>query len=287
MARDDKDFGFRLLSSGENDIMSDEKHEKELDPGAAIVRGFLYRALEIMARDLQERAAEGDGKLDGDAVAASLAAMKNPRSPVMGAICRAAWQECEKLFESESRKEDRKAPFERLMVWPFAHLLPAGGNRDGADEAISRRIIPGYMAAVEDIIGPVAFGRNQERCRELVQGIRNRRGGAFSWDDVYADPMARAIVDDVLVALAMEFQEFEEQRDWFIGLVNDAMPMPTNGSGHPTALEDDSFAAIMRALFQDLADRLENDEERALVIARYDRARVACVEAFLLDLDEE
>ena len=166
-------------------------------------------------------------------------------------------------------------------------LLPAGGNRDGAGEAISRRIIPGYMAAIEDIIGPVAFGRNQERCRELVQGIRNRRGGAFGWDDVYADPMARAIVDDVLVALAMEFQEFEEQRDWFIGLVNDAMPMPTNGSGHPTALEDDSFAAIMRALFQDMADRLENDDERALVIARYDRAMVARVEAFLLDLDEE
>lgn len=267
--------------------MSDHKHEKELDPGAAIVRGFLYRALEIMARDLQERAAEGDGKLDGDAVAASLAAMKNPKSPVMSAICRAAWQECETLFESESRKEDRKAPFERLMVWPFAHLLPAGGNRDGEGEAISRRIIPGYMAAIEDIIGPVAFGRNQERCRELVQGIRNRRGGAFGWDDVYADPMARAIVDDVLVALAMEFQEFEEQRDWFIGLVNDAMPMPTNGSGHPTALEDDSFAAIMRALFQDMADRLENDDERALVIARYDRAMVARVEAFLLDLDEE
>lgn len=267
--------------------MSDHKHEKELDPGAAIVRGFLYRALEIMARDLQERAAEGGGSLDASAIAVSLADMKNPKSPVMGAICRAAWQECERLFESESRKEDRKAPFERLMVWPFAHLLPAGGNRDGEGETISRRIIPGYMAAIEDIIGPVAFGRNQERCRELVQGIRNKRGGAFSWDDVYADPMARAIVDDVLVALAMEFQEFDDQRDWFIGLVNDAMPMPTNGSGHPTALEDESFAAIMRALFRDLADRLDSEETRALVVARYDRAMVARVETLLEELEDE
>ena len=138
--------------------MSDEKHEMELDPGAAIVRGFMYRALEIMARDLQERAAEADGALDGDAVAASLAGMKDPKSPVMGAICRAAWQECESLFESEARKEDRKAPFERLMVWPFAHLLPAGGNRDGGEETISRRIIPGYLAAIEDLVGPVVFG---------------------------------------------------------------------------------------------------------------------------------
>lgn len=267
--------------------MSDEKHEKDLDPGAAIVRGFLYRALEIMARDMQERVAQADGKLDSGAIAESLAVMKNPKSPVMGAICRAAWQECERLFESESRKEDRRASFERLMVWPFAHLLPAGGSRDGGEETISRRVIPGYMAAIEDIVGPVAFGRSEERCRELVQGIRNKRGGAFTWDDVYADPMARAIVEDVLVALAMEFQDFEEQRDWFIGLVNDAMPLPTNGSGHATALDDDSFAAIMRSLFEDLARRLDTADGKDMLTAKYDRAMVARVEAFLEELEEE
>lgn len=266
--------------------MSDEKHEMELDPGAAIVRGFMYRALEIMARDLQERAAEADGALDGDAVAASLAGMKDPKSPVMGAICRAAWQECESLFESEARKEDRKAPFERLMVWPFAHLLPAGGNRDGGEETISRRIIPGYLAAIEDLVGPVVFGRQQESCRQLVQGIRNNRGGAFSWDDVYADTMARIIVDDVLVALAMEFQEFEEQRDWFIGLVNDAMPLPTNGAGGATALDDDGFTAIMRALYDSLARELETEDGDALIAAKYNRSVVDRVLAFLEALDE-
>lgn len=266
--------------------MSDEKHEMELDPGAAIVRGFMYRALEIMARDLQERAAEADGALDGDAVAASLAGMKDPKSPVMGAICRAAWQECERLFESEARKEDRTAPFERLMVWPFAHLLPAGGSRDGGEESISRRIIPGFMAAIEDMVGPVVFGRQQERCRELVQGIRNKRGGAFTWDDVYADAMARVIVDDILVGLAMEFQEFEEQRDWFIGLVNDAMPLPTNGSGHATALDDEGFSAIMHALYDDLARRLETEDGDAMIAARSSRPAVDRILAFLEELDE-
>jgi len=266
--------------------MSDEKHETELDPGAAIVRGFMYRALELMARDLRERAREAGGTLDSDAVMASLAGMKDPKSPVMGAICRAAWKECERLLESEARKEDRRAPFERLMVWPFAHLLPAGGSRDGGDETVSRRVIPGYIAAIEDMVGPVAFGRQQERCRELVQGIRNKRGGAFTWDDVYADPMARAIVDDVLVALAMEFQEFDEQRDWFIGLVNDAMPLPTNGSGHAAAMDDESFAAIMRALYSDLARRLDSDDGDAMIAARFSRPAVDRVLSFLEELDQ-
>lgn len=264
--------------------MSDEDRETELDPGAAIVRGFLYRALDIMARDLRGRAADAKGALDNDAVAASLAGMKDPKSPVMGAICRAAWQECARLFESEARREDRKAPFERLIVWPFAHLLPAGGGRDGGRETISRRIIPGFMGAIEDLIGPVTFGRQQERSRKLVQGIRNGRGGAFTWDDVYADPAARVIVDDVLVALAMEFQEFELQRNWFVGLVNDAMPLPTNGSGHATALDDQGFAIIMLALYGDLAGRLETADGDAAISARFSRPAVDRVLAFVRDL---
>lgn len=264
--------------------MSDEDCETELDPGEAIVRGYLYRALDIMARDLRGRAADSKGALDNDAVAASLAGMKDPKSPVMGAICRAAWQECARQFETEGRREDRKAPFERLMVWPFAHLLPAGGHRDGGRDTVSRRIIPGFMGAIEDLIGPVTFGRHQERSRELVQGIRGRRGGAFTWDDVYADPLARAIVDDVLVALAMEFQEFEMQRNWFIGLVNDAMPLPTNGAGHATALDDKGFAGIMRALYGDLADRLGTDEGDAAISARFTRPAVDRVLALVREL---
>lgn len=264
--------------------MSDDKHGKELDPGTAIVRGFILRALDIMARDLRDRAGRTGRALDGDDVAASLAALKDPKSPVMGAICRAAWQECERLFESEARKEDRKAALERLLVSPFAHLLPAGGNRDGEGDAISRRVIPGFIAAVEDMIGPVAFGRQQERCRELVQGIRNKRGGAFTWDDVYAEPMARAIVDDILIALAMEFGEFEAQRDWFIGLVNDAMPLPTNGSGHSNTLDDEGFAAIMRALYADIVRRLGTEDGRALIAARFGLPAVDRIHALMDDL---
>ncbi len=267
--------------------MSEEKRETELDPGATIVRGFVYRALEIMARDLQERAEAAGGTLDSNVVGASLASMKDPNFSVMGAICRAAWQECEDLYGAGSGKEDRKAPFERLMVWPFAHLLPIGGGRDGEAETISRRVIPGFMAALEDVVGPVAFGRQQERCREMVQGIRNKLGDAFSWDEVYAHPMARAIVDEILVALVMEFDNFEEQRDWFIGLVNDAMPMPTNGSGHPTALDNDGFTAIMRALYDNLAAALETDDGDALIAAKFSRPAINRILVFLEALDED
>ncbi len=258
----------------------------DLDPGAAIVRGYVYRALEILARDLQGRLRDGDGPLAEADIEQALDRLRDSRSPVIGAICRAAWQECELLFESETRREDRKAAFERLLVWPFAHLLPESGARDGGAGTISRRIIPGYLAAIEDLVGPVVFGRHQERCRELVRGIRRRRGGAFNWDDVYADPLAQTIVDDLLVSLAKEFEDFAEQRDWFIGLVNDAMPLPTNGSGHSLSLDDEGFGAIMRALYRHIAGELQTGAGRDRLGARHSPPTIEAVESLLSELEE-
>lgn len=256
----------------------------ELEPGPAAIRGYLYRALNLLARDMRDRANAGGGSIGTKEIAAVLDSFKRADSPVLSAICQAVWDDCGAIFESEGRGEDRKAPFQRLMVWPFAHLLPEHGDRDGAGGTLSRRIIPGYMAALEDLVGPVFFGRQQERTRELVRAARNARGGAFRWEDVHADRHSHDIVDDVLVRLAAEFADFEQQRDWFIGLVNDAMPLPTNGSGHAVALDDDGFAMLMRALFSRLARTLSKPDGEARIIERHGPTAVRNIRALLAEL---
>lgn len=264
--------------------MSEEK-PIELEPGPAAVRGYLYRAANLLARALQDRAKANGGSIGVSEIGEVLESFKRPDSPVVGAICQAAWNDCGAIFESEGRGEDRKAPFLRLMVWPFAHLLPEHGSRDGAGGTLSRRIIPGYMAALEDMVGPVLFGRQQERSHELVRTMRTARGGAFRWEDVYEDRHSGDIVDDMLVHLAGEFEDFDRQRDWFIGLVNDAMPLPTNGSGHAVALDDDGFELLMKALYSHLAQALETPEGEARLVERYGAAAVKNVIALLLELD--
>lgn len=248
-------------------------------PGPAVIRGYLYRAMDLLARELLARAEAAGGRLAADDVGAALEAVRRPDSPTLAAVCRAAWEECGLVYDSEGRGDDRKAAFERLMVWPFAHLLPEGGQRDGGVRTISRRVIPGYLAAVEDMIGPLLYGRHQERCRELVRTTRRTRGGAFRWDDVYGDPTSQTIVNDVAMRLVEEFDDFEAQRDWFIGLVNDAMPLPTNGYGHTVALDDEGFTAIMTALFRDLMRRLQSARERAALVERYSALAVKRLEA--------
>jgi len=262
-----------------------EETTVELEPGPAAVRGYLYRTANLLARELRDRAKANGGSIGIGEIGEVLESFKRPDSPVLGAICRAAWDDCGAIFESEGRGEDRKAPLLRLMVWPFAHLLPEHGGRDGAGGTLSRRIIPGYMAALEDMVGPVFFGRQQERSRELVRATRNARGGAFRWEDVYNDRHSQDIVNDVLVHLAGEFGDFDPQRDWFIGLVNDAMPLPTNGSGHAVALDDDGFTVLMKALYSRLAEALATHEGEARLLERHGAAAVEKVVALLVELN--
>lgn len=261
-----------------------EEESIELEPGPAAVRGYLYRTVNLLARAIQDRAKAGGGSIGVNEIGEVLESFKRPDSPVLGAICQAAWGDCGAIFESEGRGEDRKAPFQRLMVWPFAHLLPDHGSRDGAGGTLSRRIIPGYMAALEDLVGPVVFGRQQERSRDLVRATRTARGGAFFWEDVYEDRHSQDIVDDMLVTLAGEFGDFDQQRDWFIGLVNDAMPLPTNGSGHAVALDDDGFALLMNALYLRLARALATHEGEARLVERHGATAVRNVVALLVEL---
>jgi len=261
-----------------------EDISKEPEPGPAAVRGYVNRALNLLARDMRDRAIAGSGAIGPEEIAAVLDSFKRPDSPVLSAICQAVWDDCGAIFEREGRGEDRKTPFQRLMVSPFAHLLPEHGDRDGAAGTLSRRIIPGYMAALEDLVGPVFFGRQLERTRELVRATRSARGGTFRWEDVYADRYSQDIVDDTLVQLAAEFADFHRQRDWFVGLVNDAMPLPTNGSGHAVSFDDGGFALLMRALYARLARALWKPDGEARIVERYGPAAAKNIRALLAEL---
>lgn len=241
----------------------------ELDSGPAVIRAHLYRALEALSRDLQQRARKSGGQLSAGDIDATLRDFRRSGSGTLAAISRAAWLECGVVFAEQPPDEDRKAAFERLMVWPFQHLLPAGGKADGKDAVLSRRFIPGYLAAVQELIDPVMFGRFQERCRELVRDVRDRKGRGFQWSDVTGDPAARQAVNDVLVQMTDGLETFEELRDGFIDTVNGAIvPNPDGGDAAPR-FGPAEFGAMMTALYGDLATTFKSKEGEAGLIARY------------------
>lgn len=253
----------------------------ELDSGPAVIRAHLYRTLDLLSHDLQRRAKKNGGQLTTGDIDAAMRDFRRSGSGTLAAISRSAWLECGIVFAEQPPDEERKAAFERLMVWPFEDLLPAGGKADGKDAKLSRRFIPGYLAAIQDLIDPVMFGRFQERCRELVREIRDRKGRAFQWSNVTADPAARQAVNDVLVQMANGFETFDEQREAFIEIVNGAIVSKRNGAGTASRFDKAKFRMMMTALYGDLVGTLETTEGEAGMIARYGATEAEAARDFI------
>jgi hypothetical protein len=264
--------------------MTDEK-PVELERGPASVRTYVYRALDLLSRELRERAERNGGLLSTVEIDVAVDAFKRAQSAAIGGICRAAWDECGVLFDSEQRGEDRKSAFERLLVRPFEYLL--ADDTAVAGESLSRRVIPGYLAAVQEITGPIVFGRHQERCKDLVHLVRDARGNAFTWDDVYTDSASTDIVDDILTEVAGNFGEFEKQRERFIRMVNNAMPASGNGTGEAQGFSPADFSLMMSALYASLSDKLVTQAGEEREIERYNAEKVAQIKALLAALHEE
>ncbi len=80
----------------------------ELERGPASIRAFVLRALELLARDLLEKADRNGGLLNTSEIDAAAEEFKRSHAAAIGGISAAAWEECGVIFDSEQRGEDRK-----------------------------------------------------------------------------------------------------------------------------------------------------------------------------------
>ncbi|HSV27909.1 MAG TPA: hypothetical protein VLL76_00080, partial [Candidatus Omnitrophota bacterium] len=114
---------------------------------------------------------------------------------------RRSFDDCSQSREARRWDSARRRPFDRLLMKTFAHLFPPRQGDDGGQGILSRRMIPGFNLAIDKMIGPTLY----EQCQRKSQAILDRHrqsNGAYDWDRVHADAEARALVGDVLVALA-------------------------------------------------------------------------------------
>lgn len=181
----------------------------------------------------------------------------------------------------------RSRPFDRILAKRFAHLFPARVGDDGTRSGgmLSRRMLPGFTAAVTKMIGPDLYEQCQHKAQAIVERHR-RRDETIDWEAIYRDPVGRALVSDVLVVIAHYFDAFEKRREWFITVVNNNLAAPRPGSGDATwELGEAGFRAMMQALFAELRAEIERDGGESLR-ERYGPQTLADVRDFLQRLDD-
>jgi hypothetical protein len=194
-----------------------------------------------------------------------------------------AWDECTQTREVLKWEGERDQPFERILMRRFAHLFPPRSGDDGGEGILSRRMIPGFHVAVGMMIGPTLF----EQCRKRSAAILERHpgtNGGHDWRAIHADAEARLLIDDILMVVAHYFADFRKRRIWFVDLVNSRLAQPKPGArDEHWRLDDNAFAALMRALYADLGSSIHADP--APIRARWGETAYDSLSRFILHLE--
>ncbi|MCK5622657.1 MAG: hypothetical protein KAJ11_10240 [Alphaproteobacteria bacterium] len=246
----------------------------ELGPGPTRLKSLAQILLERVADHLCDAAANSGGKLDPAGIQASLDEFHRRSDPDITDFYRTGWNECLAVIDEVRRESSRRMPFERLMVKSFAPLLPAAHQPVEPGRGLSRRVLPGFLSSLQQMLGPVLLEQYQNRCRELVRIIQTARGNDFEWEDVYTDPTSQVIVNDVLVHISKHFADFNRRRTWLIGVIAGEMSLGEDAVERDWCFREAEFHMLMTALFKPLRGKIETGEGQQRIKDRY--GTVAC-----------
>lgn len=257
----------------------------ELGPGPTRLKTLTQIVLDRIAEYLQHEAKVRGGALDGPQLAAAIESFRNSTEDDAQEFYRTGWNECLSVINEVRRESSRRMPLERLMVYPLSHLLPAAHQPVVPGRGLSRRILPGFLSALYQMLGPVLLDQYQNRCRELVRIIQTARGNDFDWKDVHDDPTSQVIVNDVLVHLSRHFSNFAKRRAWMMGIIVSQMPLGEDETERAWVFGEAEFAMLIEALFRSLRTEMASPEGRQRVGDRYGIVVCEILEDFFSDLD--
>ena len=257
----------------------------ELGPGPARLKTLTQIVLDRITEHLEQEAERQGGSLDGPQLRAAIETFRNSSDNDARDFYRAGWNECLSVIDEVRRDSSRRMPFERLMVKPLDHLLPAAHQPVISGKGLSRRTIPGFLSALHQMLGPVLLEQYQNRCRELVRIIETARGNDFDWKDVHSDPTSQVIVNDVLVHISRHFSNFARRRNWMTGIIVSQMPLGEDETERAWIFGDAEFAMMMEALFRPLRNEMASPEGKQRIQDRYGTVVCEMLGDFFSDLD--
>jgi hypothetical protein len=187
--------------------------------------------------------------------------------------------------------QERKYPFDRLIVKTFSHRLPGESELTLKTGAVSRRALPGFFMAMNMMLGMDTVEELQERVRKIVSRVRSGRQDEFSWNDIYAAPEAREVTLDALVTMAPYFDDLERRSQWFITMI-DGNLVPIDPE-RPDAAEESEwemtelgFLGMVHGLFSELRKALAGKNSRSELVKRHGAETCKALATTLRKIDD-
>lgn len=264
-----------------------EGTKRKIGVGPGIIRDAATDAIDVLTGQLLQRAKENGGGLTAPAIRETVAQFKQQPNALLTEIFETYWKRCRDSAESAHWTSARKFHFERIMVKCFSGLLPRKDETIEAGRHLSRRIIPGFIHALQQMMGPEIYEQYGDRATSLVDTLRAVHGEGFTWNEVYADPSCQAVVEEVLVGITQHFADIGKRRNWMIDVIDAHMPATSNEGEKAWHFGDGAFHTLMNALYGALREQIKSPEGRDNIKSRHGDDRVLALEKMFADLTQD
>ncbi|MEQ8603423.1 MAG: hypothetical protein RIB45_08885 [Marivibrio sp.] len=235
---------------------------------------YMRRVADAVART-------GVTTIDPQALESIAERMSRGEDPALQKIYERTWERLQESFEHAFWARMRKYPLERLIVSRFEHKLAPRDEAPAPGETLSRRVIPAFIGALHQMIGPDLFNEYEERSRNLVEAVRSLEGDGAAWDKLYQHPQADVLVNDILVYIARYFTDAPKRRHWLTGYMERSLPSAKTESEKRWVFGDREFHLLLGALYEQLEAQLQKPEIRIRHVKRYGEENVQMVEEAL------
>lgn len=192
-----------------------------------------------------------------------------------------AFSTCRRLLgEAEGRS---LPPFERVLIEPLRPLLPRFGGSPGAAAPaaypmLSRRVLPGLLAALTAMLGQERTEGLRFRAEALADAFLSPERGETDWAGLARDAESAAIHQDVGLAVVTHFADFERRFIWLTNVIDAHLPPAANAAEREWSFGERHAVALLLALMRPLRERRKTG-------GGFDVPTTVAVDAFFADLD--
>ncbi len=249
--------------------------------GSEIIRSAVAQAIDVLSGQLLKKAKDNGGGLTAPDIRSTVEHFKEQPDTILANLFEETWLQCPAGAESAHWTAARKFHFERIMVKCFSSLLPSNDEIIQPGRHLSRRIIPGFIYALQQMMGPEIYERYGDRTTTLVDTLRAVHGDEFTWNEVYGDPTCQDVVEQVLVDIAHHFSDMAKRRNWMIDVVDAQMPATSDDSEKAWFFDDGAFHALMNMLYSSLREQSQDPVGLRDLEARLGEEKVAALRILL------
>ena len=186
----------------------------------------------------------------------------------------------------------RTRPFERVLIQRFCHLFPSEGELDKGNGLISRRLIPGFLKTMEQMVGFEQCERFRRDTKDLITRLKNDDDDHFRWYDIYDNRTANGLVDEALATAALTFDAFEKRITWLLFSVNAQLVTAEyfafeGETVNSWKLDRLGLIAMLDALYAPLAKQAKKAAGRTEIERRYGMRAAAAIGHLLMRIEAE